>query len=243
VPVEIAKFDALYNRAENYTLDILRDHNKDVHDFSVQNNPYFFQAPFAGLVPPIAHHFVVNLMSNHTADNKNGYLDRNILKTFFAISGPDDAHVYNAGQERIPLNWYRRPTSNPYGAKEAVADVAILALKYPEIVSIGGNTGKVNTFTGVNPGDITGGVYNSVTLLEGNNLGCFALQAAQQLVPSSLSGVIASIVTAAVNLVNTHVSPVIQSLDCPALLTFDESKFNQFPGATYTPPTQAKRDV
>lgn len=182
-------------------------------------------------------------MSNHSADNKNGVLTRDVLKSFFAISGPDNAHVYNAGQERIPLNWYRRPTSNPYGAKEAVADVAILAVKYPDIVSIGGNTGTVNSFVGVNPGDISGGVYTATNLLQGNNLGCFALQAAQQGVPSSLSGVIGSVVQAAVALVNQYVTPVTQALNCPALTTFDQSKFNQFPGAGYAPPTRAKRGL
>lgn len=138
VSLKLEKFEALYNLAENYTLDILRDHNKAVHDYSVNNNPYFFSAvstmfqignsteansmmqPFAGLVPPIAHHFVVNLMSNHSDEEKNGYLDRDILKTFFAISGEDGAHVWNKGQEQIPQNWYRRPSSNPYGAVPAV---------------------------------------------------------------------------------------------------------------------------
>jgi hypothetical protein len=44
VSLKIDRFDDIYNRAANLTLDNLRDHNKVVHDFSVQNNPYFFQA-------------------------------------------------------------------------------------------------------------------------------------------------------------------------------------------------------
>ena len=43
---------------------------------------------------------------------------------------------------------------------------------------IGGNTGKPNTFTGVNIADLTGGVFNAETLLEGNNLMCYGLQLA-----------------------------------------------------------------
>lgn len=58
-------------------------------------------------------------MSNHSAENKNGFLTRSVLKSFFAISGPDNALVYTPGTERIPENWYRRPTSNPYGAVAA----------------------------------------------------------------------------------------------------------------------------
>jgi len=56
----------------------------------------------------------------------------------------------------------------------------ILVNKYHEIIQIGGNTGTVNSSTGVNPGDITGGVFNTATLLQDNNLVCFAFQAEQQ---------------------------------------------------------------
>ncbi|KAG4429585.1 hypothetical protein IFR05_014934 [Cadophora sp. M221] len=233
-PLNIARFDKLYNLATNYTLDNLRDHNKYVHDLSIQNNPYYFSAPFAGLVPPIAHHFVINLMSNHSADNIQGTLTRETLKSFFSISGPDGAHVWTAGHERIPLNWYKRPTANPYGAVPAFADVAILATKYPEIVQFGGNTGTPNSFVGVDPGDITGGVLNGVTLLQGNNLGCFFFQAAQQAIPSVLSGVVANLAPV-IALVNQYISPVTQILNCPALNTFNQSAFNQFPGAGYHP--------
>lgn len=110
----------------------------------------------------------------------------------------------------------------------------ILATKYPEIVQIGGNTGTVNSFTGINPGDITGGVFNGATLLQGNNIGCFAFQAAQQALPSVLSGIVSSIAPV-IALVNSYLTPVLQSLNCPALTTFDQSAFNQFPGYGYHP--------
>lgn len=103
-------------------------------------------------------------MSNHSADNIQGYLSRDILKTFFSVSGSDNAHTWTPGHEQIPQNWYKRPSSNPYGAVPAFADVAILATKYPEIVQFGGNTGTVNSFVGVDPGDLSGGVYNGMSL-------------------------------------------------------------------------------
>jgi hypothetical protein len=77
------------------------------------------EKPFAGLVPPIAHHFVVNLMSNHSAERPNGFLTTEVFKSFFAISGPPGNLVWNPGKERIPDNWYRRPSSNPYDAARA----------------------------------------------------------------------------------------------------------------------------
>jgi hypothetical protein len=48
------------------------------------------------------------------------------------------------------------------------ADVAILATKYPQVVQFDGTP---NSFVGVNPGDITGGIFNAQTLLQGDNLG------------------------------------------------------------------------
>ncbi|KAL8669093.1 MAG: hypothetical protein Q9168_006302 [Polycauliona sp. 1 TL-2023] len=234
VSLKIDRFDDIYRRGANLTYDNLRDHNKVVHDYSINNNPYFFQAPFAGLVAPIAHHFIVSLMSNHSADNKNGYLSREIFKSFFSVTGPDNAHVWNKGQEQIPQKWYRRPTSNPYDSKAAFADVAILALKYPDVVRVGGNTGTPNSFVGVDPGDLTGGVYTSKNLLQGNNLECFAFQALQQGLPSVLSGIYKDIGPATA-LVNKYTSPVLAPLNCPALNAFNQSLFNQYPGYKYHP--------
>lgn len=64
-------------------------------------------------------------MSNHSADNKNGFLTREVLKSFFAVTGPDGAHVWNPGQEQIPQNWYRRPSSNPYDETRAVVSIKL----------------------------------------------------------------------------------------------------------------------
>jgi hypothetical protein len=92
----------------------------------------------------------------------------------------------------------------------------------------------VNSFTGANLGDITGGVYNAQTLLQGNNALCFAFQAAQQGIPSVLSGLLSNI-GPVVALVAQFVNPVTSALDCPALNTFNQSAFNQYPGASYHP--------
>lgn len=108
----------------------------------------------------------------------------------------------------------------------------ILAKKYPDIIRIGGNTGKVKTFTGINLGDLTGGVFNSATLLQENNLGCFLFQAGQKIVPDFLSGVVNNL-SPVFRLLNKYISPVTKALDCPALLKLDQSQFNQFPGAKY----------
>lgn len=87
---------------------------------------------------------------------------------------------------------------------------------------------------GVNPGDLTGGVYTSTNLLQGNNLECFTFQALQQGLPSVLSGIFKNI-GPAVALVSQYVSPILAPLKCPALTAFNQSLFNQYPGYKYHP--------
>lgn len=94
-------------------------------------------------------------MSNHTAAEPSGYLDGYNFKTFFGVSGKPGSFVWNRGQEHIPPNWYRRPSSTPYALNSIGEDVAIAYAAYPKTLRFGGNLGKPNTFTGVNPGNVS----------------------------------------------------------------------------------------
>ena len=96
-------------------------------------------------------------------------------------------------------------------------------------LDVGGNTGKVNTFTGLDINNLTGGVYNAQSLLQGNNAACFAYQAAQQGAPDLLKGLFSSITTALAQLTGA-ISKVTTELSCPQLKSIDESQFSQFPG-------------
>jgi hypothetical protein len=58
---------------------------------------------FAGLVTPAAQEFI-NFTSNQSTEHPSSYLNRDILKTFISVDGPDDAHVWHPGQEKIPQN-------------------------------------------------------------------------------------------------------------------------------------------
>ncbi|KAJ3875199.1 hypothetical protein F5051DRAFT_414796 [Lentinula edodes] len=59
-----------------------------------------------------------------------------------------------------------RPTSQPDSRLEPlILDINTIALAHPQFLAIGGNTGQVNTFTGVDVEVLTGGVYNAATLL------------------------------------------------------------------------------
>ncbi|GME35481.1 hypothetical protein GTA08_BOTSDO05233 [Neofusicoccum parvum] len=232
----VSKFQQLYDTAVNdrYTLDGFRGQYARTQQESIATNPYLFYAPFSALVVPAAYNFVLNFMSNHSAEEPNGYLDGNQLKQFFSVTGESGNFQYTPGYERIPEEWYRRPSSNQYSLVSVVADLAIGFVRDPSTIKFGGNTGTPNSFVGVDVGDLTGGVYNADTLLEGNNLGCFFLQAAQAGLPDILNGVLSDLAPA-LDLLNSAVSPVLADLACPQLEQYNQGLFNQFPGAKYHP--------
>lgn len=95
---------------------------------------------------------------------------------------------------------------------------------------IGGNTGKPNTFTGVSVTDLTGGAFNAETLLEGNNLMCFAFQAANTAAPDILKGLLGNVVLAVQKLTDA-LNPILRTLGCPQLVKYDATLLEKFPGA------------
>lgn len=84
--------------------------------------------------------------------------------------------------------------------------------------SIGGNTGTVNSFVGVDLADITGGVLNAATLLEGNNLLCFAFEVVKTLAPNILSSILSTVATVAapLEMLTDALGLDILNLTCPA---------------------------
>ncbi|KAF8753305.1 Peroxidase, family 2 [Rhizoctonia solani] len=154
------------------------------------------------------------------------------LKSFFGVSGNSANLTYQQGYERIPTNWYRRPTN--YALSDFRNDLLSAALEHPEFLSIGGNTGKVNSFAGVSLNNLTGGVYNSINLLQGNNLFCFAFQAAQQAVPDVLKGGILGDLVSVLNLLTSKITPILSGLGCPQLTKYDKSAFSIYPGSRGT---------
>jgi hypothetical protein len=183
-------------------------------------------------------------------DNIQGYLNRDILNIFPAVAGEDDDNVWSYGQEQFPQNCHKRLSSNlttPF--PQQIVFIAWL-------VSLSSHSANNNTkgrrsgpcheisrhyrirrknrgsqfFYRLSPGDTTGGVYNAQTLFEGNNLGCFFFQPAQQSIPETLSGLLSDL-PLVISLLNKWIDPVTTRLDCPALNTFHQSTFDQFPGS------------
>ncbi|KAM3071057.1 hypothetical protein ACMFMG_009964 [Clarireedia jacksonii] len=201
---------------------------------SIDNNKNFFNGPFTGvLVQPAAYTFIYRFMSNKSAEYPEGYLDGEVLKSFFSITGTPGNFTWTEGHEKIPDNWYKRAIGDEYSIPYLTKDFLAAALQYPEFVSIGGNTGKVDTFTGVDVEDLTGGVYNAQTLLQGNNAICFAYQFAQQAAPDLLKGLFSNITQPLAQL-NDALGKVFSTLSCPQLEKIDTSQFASYPGSTGT---------
>lgn len=232
---QMRSWEALYARAEEYTLDDIAAQSDYVTRWSILNNPYYFSGPFSGIVAPAAHNFVINFMSNHSAEAPGGTLTRDVLKQFFAVEGEPGNFVHTPGQERIPENWYKRPGGvDSYSTVDAVADVLANNAIYPGSVRVGGNTGTVNSFAGVDLADLTGGVFDLTTLAEGNNAACFFLQASLAGLPD-ITNPLLGIVGSVLGWASEQLGPISQSLNCPQLANFDNQLFNQFPGASYRP--------
>ncbi|KAF2212834.1 hypothetical protein CERZMDRAFT_111854 [Cercospora zeae-maydis SCOH1-5] len=230
---QMRSWEHFYEMGEEYTLDMAAAQSDYVTRWSIANNPYYFSAPFAGLVAPAAHNFVINFMSNRSEENPGGVLTRDVLKSFFSVTGDAPGEfVHTPGHERIPDNWYRRSTLVSYNIAETVNDVQVNNAMYPGIIRFGGNTGTTNSFAGVDLTDLTGGVFNLATLAEGNNAACFFLQASQQGIPDVLDPALGAIGSVAA-WVAQQLGPMSEQLGCPELASFESSFFDQFPGASF----------
>lgn len=233
----LSQFEALFatqpNAATaNYDIAVLTDFRAKRRQESIATNPYFFSGAFSGVsVQTAAYTFIYRFMGNKSAEAPQGILNQDVLKSFFSITGNPGSFVHTPGNERIPDNFYKRAIGDEYTIPFFLLDLLAAAEQYPQFISVGGNTGKVNTFTGVDVSNLTGGVYNTNTLLQGNNLACFSLQIAQAAVPDLLKPIFSSI-TAGVNQLNTAFNNALAPLGCPQVTKVDQTLFNAFPGYT-----------
>lgn len=173
-------------------------------------------------------------MSNHTKEEPSGYLDGYNFKQFFAVRGEPPHMKWLPGQERIPNNWYRRPSSNQYTAQDVGLDVGIGYAAYPRTLRIGGNTGKPNSYVGVSVANFTGGVFDAGNLFKGDNFQCFAFSIAENGLPDFVKGPLNQL-NKAEKLLGKHFNNLIGDLNCPQLGKSDQGLFNQFPGRFYSP--------
>jgi hypothetical protein len=159
------------------------------------------------------------------------------LKSFWAVYDDESAPsglVYRKGHEQIPPKWYRIPVD--YDVVQLNVDLLDLYAKYPAVLSIGGNMGEVNSFVGLDFTDLTGGVLDATSILEGNGLVCFVLEVVKTFAPNSLSTLFKVLATPLELITNTVATPIL-SLACPEFKDLQSggtdilSKLMSFPGA------------
>lgn len=110
-----------------------------------------------------------------------------------------------------------------------MADVLKFGIQDPRLLSVGGNTGTNNSFTGVDIGALTKGVYDGATLAEGNNLECFIFQLIQSQAPGLLTSLYTD-VTLALQPLAENIASNLAGLSCPQLDGIDMSQYNAYPG-------------
>lgn len=240
--LNVSRFQNAYQTAQNdrYTLDIFARNFQSKADQSVRENPYYFAAPFSTtLVSPAAYNFVINFMSNHSASEPSGYLNGDMFKTWFAVTGKPGNFKWQRGQERIPDQWYRRTSTNQYTAAAAIADVAIQFAAYPDSLRLGGNTNGVNTYKGLDIYSLTSGAYTNADLTNPQNTtgsACFYEQFIQVILPdSALSGVSTALETAIGNLYGKYIKGFAGATGCKPITQYNKAAFAAYAGSNYNP--------
>ncbi|KAF2162620.1 hypothetical protein M409DRAFT_58040 [Zasmidium cellare ATCC 36951] len=230
-----SQFDDLINTSPGGYVDLnsLTDFRSKRFDQQINDNPYFFNGPFTGvLVQPAAYTFIYRFMANHSEEHPYGQLSYDNIATWFGMTGEPGAWTANQGQEKIPENWYRRALEYPYDNFYFFGDVINAAALHPKFLDVGGpsadrcvpysNTGTTNSFTGVDISNLTGGVLNAGDLTQGNKFACLAFQAAAQAKPDVLLGAITQL--------TNSIGDITSKLACPQLQGIDDEQLTQFPG-------------
>ncbi|GFG07863.1 aromatic peroxygenase [Aspergillus udagawae] len=210
------KFMEWYNMSTDgtFSMDLMAERAKIRFEQSVQTNPEFYYGPVTGLISRNAGYiFPGRLFRNHSRENPEGVLTKEIVRSFYGIYGEEGNLTYREGWERIPENWYKSPLD--YGLVQLNLDLADWILKHPELASIGGNTGTVNSFAGVNLADVTGGVLNLTTLLDGNNLLCFVFEVLKFSGPNALAGLYKTLAVP-LDMINKIIAVPLLNMSCPA---------------------------
>lgn len=105
-----------------------------------------------------------------------------------------------------------------------------MASKYPQLLKVGGNTGRVNSFVGFDLGNITGGIYNSLDLLNLQSLVCFIFRVLLVIVPDTLQGgLLGGLIKVALNLLTKTLLPLVDP-KCPGIQQWNTKILEGMPG-------------
>ncbi|CZT40559.1 uncharacterized protein RSE6_00236 [Rhynchosporium secalis] len=57
---------------------------------------------------------MLGLMANNSAEDSEGYLEGEVLKSFFSIAGEEGTFQYTKGHEKIPDDYFKRAIGDKY---------------------------------------------------------------------------------------------------------------------------------
>ncbi|KAK4501880.1 hypothetical protein PRZ48_007689 [Zasmidium cellare] len=215
--MNVDKFKDFYAIADSegvISMDALGGYAAKRFNDSVATNKDFYFGPFTGMIARNAGFlFVGRLFANYSTEHPEGLLTQDILKSFFAVSGEPSNFTYQKGWERIPENLYKTPVD--WTVVQFNLDLVDWILQYPELGSIGGNAGEVNTFAGISLADPVTGIANVTNLLEGNNLICFALQVVKLAAPSYTNNIFKTLAAPLELILDALATPLLD-LGCPS---------------------------
>jgi hypothetical protein len=200
----------------NITPRVLAEHSNNRKKHSIATNPFYFSPAYAGVAFTFgAHMFAYSLLANHSAAEPRGFLTQEVFMDFFSYKRDGSGQLtYKYGYERIPDNWYKRHPLDPWTLADIAVSTAQQCAAYPSNCQVGGNTGTVNSFSGVDAGDITGGLIQTFAdLSDPAKTGCFIAQAVQADTPSFLSKVLGgAALQAALKAVDLRLVPALEPL-------------------------------
>jgi hypothetical protein len=229
-----------YPETGHITPSITAAHQNNRKLHSVSHNPNYFAPVFGGLLfTAAAHHFVPALMAPKSAKHPEGYMSPEDLMSWFSYTKDSTGKlIQKHGYERVPGHFYKRHPLQQWTIVDIVLANVQQILAYPGTAHIGGNTGTVNSFEGINLGDLTGGLINSITeLSDPAKLGCFLSQTIQAEAPSFASGILQGpLVQSLLDFVGEVLLPTLTSSfgACNEVLHHKAKKMstykNQYPG-------------
>ena len=112
--VQLSQFKALYElgqqNGDSIDLNVLTQYRITRFKESVDENPYFFNAPFSGVIAsPAAWSFIYRFMANKSAEYPEGLLNGEVLKTFYSVTGDYPNFEYTPGYEKFPVSRLSHP--------------------------------------------------------------------------------------------------------------------------------------
>jgi len=223
----MSQFYTLYNMqpdasTANYNLEVLTAFRGKRYAESIAKNPYFSYLPFSGIeVSQAAFTFIYRFMANKSAEYPEGRLDKNVLKSFMSISGPENNLKWTKGYERIPDNWYKRNDADQYSIPYFEADIVSMAVTQPELLVVGCNQGTVNSFNAIDPATLSSGAYDAKAVAA--NPLCFTTSFLLAEAPGTFG-----LTPAQTAQLSSYAAPLLSG--CPTISKVNTSAFTACPG-------------